>query len=403
MSRKLGAIILIMIIIVGLLSGCSKSTKSNAVEEKEDYVPVEVKTATTGAIENNVKLNGKVVANEEISIIPKVSGIVTNVNVKLGDKVKEGSVLFTIEQEDLLRNVDQGANAINIANQGVKQAENALNTAKLNYELNKEKIENAQINLDRTRKLYEEGLVPKSQLEQAELAASEKNLELSRTQVEQAEIAYEQALNQLRQAEISYEQTASSFNNTVVKAPKSGVVSTLNVKEGQIIANGQVAATIVDMEKVYIEINVVEDMVNRLKVGEKVEISIPSAFNEHITSTISYISPTADAISQLYPVKIYIENPDERIKPGMNGEVMLGLDKVDEAIVVDGDAILDKDDEKIVFIVEEDKAVERIVSIGLDTGDYIEIKDGIKEGDRVIVQGQHYVKNGEKVKVVRGE
>ena len=133
-------------------------------------------------------------------------------------------------------------------------------------------------------------------------------------------------MNQLRQSEIAYEQVANNLDDTVVKAPRDGVISELNVKEGQIASSSQIAATIVDIDKVYIEINVVENIVNRLEVGQEVNIKVPAAFDEEITSTISYISPTDDDISQLYPVKIYIDNLDKKLKPGMNGEVDLSID-----------------------------------------------------------------------------
>lgn len=406
MSRKFKATILLMVVImlvVGLMTGCSKSEEKGAAQIEENYTPVEVEAAIIDTIENKVTMNGKVVANKEIMIIPKVMGVVTSVNVNLGDTVEEGSVLFTIEKGDVEKGVEQAANAVELAKKGVAQAENGLNTAKINYELNSEKIDNALLNLERTRELYEEGAVSKSQLEQAELAASEKSLDALKGQVTQAELSYQQALNQLKQAEISYEQAVNGLGNTTVTAPVSGVISTLDVKVGQIVTNSQPAATIVDMDKVYIQINVVENMVNKLEVGQEVEVKVASASDEYISSTISYISPTADMRSQLYNVRIYIENIDDKIKPGMNGEVKLNMDRSESAIVIKSNAVLDKDDKKIVYVLEDDKAIEREVTTGLDTGEYIEIKTGIAEGEKIIVEGQHYVENGGKVKVVRGE
>ncbi|WFA08548.1 efflux RND transporter periplasmic adaptor subunit [Tissierella sp. Yu-01] len=394
---------IILMGIVGLLSGCSNTAEEADVEVEEDYTPVEVASASVDTIANEITLNGKVVANEEIMVIPKAVGIVTSVDVELGDVVEEGTTLFTIEKDDISKGVEQAANAVELAKKSVAQAENNINTAKLNFELNVEKIENAQLNLERTKKLFEEGAVSKSQLEQAELAASDKNIDVLEVQLNQAEISYEQALNQLRQAEISYEQASSGLDNTVVTAPISGIVSTLNVKQGQIVTNSQAAATIVDKDKVYIQLNVVENMVNRLEVGQEVEVNVSAAFDNYVSSTISYISPTADVRSQLYPVRVYLDNVDNNIRPGMNGKVKLNMDQVDSAIVVKSNAVLDRDGKKIVYVVDGDVAVEKEVTVGLDTGEYIEIKTGISEGEKVIVEGQHYVKNDGKVKVVRGE
>ncbi len=406
MSRKFKATISLMVVlllVMGLMAGCSKSGVKDVAQVEENYTPVEVEEATIKSIANKLNFNGKVYANEEIAVIPKVIGTVTNVNIELGDVVEKGTVLFTIDKEDISKSVEQAANAIELAKKGVAQAENGYNTAVSNFELNKEKIENAQLNLERTRKLYEEGAISKSQLEQTELAASEKNLDVMEGQVNQAEIAHQQALDQLKQAELSYKQVASNLDNTVVTAPMDGVISSLNVKKGQIVTNSQPAVTIVDADKVFIQINVVENMVNKFEVGQEVEVNIPAAFDGYIPSTISYIGPTTDMRSQLYPIKIYLENPDNKIKQGMNGKVNINIDKSESTIVVKSNAVLDKDDKKIVYVIEDDIAIEKEVEVGLDTGDFIEIKSGIMEGDKVIVVGQHYVENGGKVKVVRGE
>ena len=404
MRKRIVSLVLIVVMLMVIFVGCSdKTNELDETQETENYTPVEVDNAEISNIENVVNINGKVAAKEEVSIIPKAMGTVTKVNVDLGDNVEVGTVLFNIEQQDIALTVDQASNGVDLAQKSVAQAENGLETARTNYELNKEKIENAQLNLERTRALYEEGAVSKAQLEQAELSASEKNLDVLLAQVTQAEIGYQQSQNQLKQAQISYEQAVNGLSNTVVEAPMKGVVSSLNVKQGQIVGSGQVAATIVDMDTVYVQISVVENVVNKIKEGQEAEISVPAVFDGYIKSTIGYISPTADPMNKLYTVRLYLDNKEYGIRPGMTGSVRLSLDSVDEAIVIKSDAVLDKDGKKIVYIVENDMAVEKEVETGLDTGELIEIISGINQGDSVIIEGQHYVSDGARVKVVRGE
>ena len=404
MNKRIVSLFLVVMMLMVFFVGCSNKTNEvDETQETENYTPVEVDNAKIKSIENIVNVNGKVAAKDEVSIIPKAMGTVTKVNVDLGDNVEVGTVLFNIEQQDIALTVDQASNGVDLAQKSVAQAENGLETARTNYELNKEKIENAQLNLERTRALYEEGAVSKAQLEQAELSASDKNLDVLLSQVTQAEIGYQQSQNQLKQAQISYEQAVNGLSNTVVEAPMKGVVSSLNVKQGQIVGSGQVAATIVDMDTVYVQISVVENVVNKIKEGQEAEISVPAVFDGYIKSTIGYISPTADPMNKLYTVRLYLDNKEYGIRPGMTGSVKLSLDSVDEAIVIKSDAVLDKDGKKIVYIVENDMAVEKEVETGLDTGELIEIISGINQGDSVIIEGQHYVSDGARVKVVRGE
>ena len=404
MNKRIVSLFLVVMMLMVFFVGCSNKTNEvDETQETKNYTPVEVDNAKIKSIENIVNVNGKVAAKDEVSIIPKAMGTVTKVNVNLGDDVEVGTVLFNIEQQDMELTVSQASNGVDLAQKSVAQAENGLETAKTNYELNKEKIENAQLNLERTRALYEEGAVSKSQLEQAELSASDKNLDVLLAQVTQAEIGYQQSLNQLKQAQISYEQAVNGLNNTVVEAPMKGVVSSLNVKQGQIVGSGQVAATIVDMDTVYVQISVVENVVNKIKEGQEVEVSVPAVFDGYIKSTIGYISPTADPMNKLYTVRLYLDNKEYGIRPGMTGSVRLSLDSVDEAIVIKSDAVLDKDGKKVVYIVENDMAVEKEVETGLDTGELVEIISGINQGDSIIIEGQHYVSDGDRVKVVRGE
>lgn len=401
MNKRTISLLLVMIMIASLLAGC----QGNQTEEApvESFTAVEIQSAQLGDIENSVTINGRVSADQEVSVIPKAMGTVVSLDVRLGDQVQEGDTLFVIEQTDMNLSVSQAANGVDMARKSVAQAENGLNSARINFELNKEKIENAQLNLERTRQLYEEGAVSKSQLEQAELSASQLNLDALQAQVNQAQISYQQAQDQLQQAQISYQQAQSGLSNTVVTSPMTGLVSALNVKEGQIAASGQPAATIVNTDTVYIRINVVENVVNSLMEGQKVQISVPAAFEGYIDSEIDFVGPSADPMSKLYEVRVYVDNTQYGIRSGMTGSVKLNLEREEGVIVVPSSAVIDRDDKLVVYVVQEDKAVEKEVQTGLDTGEMVHIVSGLSEGDQVIVQGQQYVSDGVTVKVVRGE
>ncbi|NLP46806.1 MAG: efflux RND transporter periplasmic adaptor subunit [Epulopiscium sp.] len=407
MVKKMSIRFFVLLFVITMtMVGCRQKEVED-VEKKveEDYVAVETKVSVKDTIANTRSFTGKVVANEEVMIIPKLAGTVESIHVSLGDEVKKDTILFALEQDDISKAVQQAEVAVRLAKKGIEQALNGMETATINYEITKENTQKALLDLERTKELYEQGAVSKSQLEQVELAASsaQSQLDTVQGQITQAKLGVQQAEEQLSQAEISYRQAIDNLENTIVKAPMDGVISSLNVKKGQIVGNGQVAVTMVDMDKVYVQIDVIEDIVNRLQVGQEVAVTIPAAFEEEVKSEVSYISPTADIGSKLYSVKVYIDNPNKKVRPGMSGEVQLNMDQIDSVIVIKRNAVLDKEDELFVFVVENDRAVKKPVKIGLDTGDYVEIKEGLEEGEQVIVKGQHYVEDGIKVKVVGGE
>ncbi|MCC5911812.1 MAG: efflux RND transporter periplasmic adaptor subunit [Clostridiaceae bacterium] len=394
----------IIILLVGItMVGCTGSAEEAIVEEQEVYVPVEVEEVEVKTIANSITLNGRVHANDEAMVLPKIPGRVTNVNVRLGDYVTKDSVLFVIDQTDIRKNVEQAQQAVNAAQKGVEQAESSIGAARINYDTVKDNIENAQANLERTRELYEAGAASKSQLEQAELSASTRSLDAAESQIRQAEIGHQQALNQLSQAEISYRQAQDALEDTIVRAPISGIISSLNVVAGEMSSGAQPLAIISDINTVYLQANVTENIVNILNQGQEVAINISAALEEEIVGKIDFISPTIDPNTQQYKVKVYINNAERKIRTGMSGSVTLDTDSRGDILAINSRAVLDKDGEKIVYVVEGDYAVEIVVTVGMDTGSEIEIIEGLQEGDKVIVKGQQYVVDGETVKVVGGE
>lgn len=386
------------------ITACGEQAAEEEVVEEESYTPVEVCTTESRDINYEVSFSGTILPNEEIFVVPKAAGIVTSVNFELGDRVNKGDVLFTIEKDDIANSVAQARNGVSLAQKGVAQAENALESAKINYDLNKEKIESAIVNYERVKTLYNVGAVSKTELEQAEIGANEKNLDALQSSVTQAEIALQQSLNQLTQAQLSYEQAKSGLDNTSVQAPMTGILSALNIKAGQIAASGQQAATIVDVSQVYVQINVVESIVNDIQEGDTIQLDIPSASLEDLTSTVSYVSPSTDPMNKLYAVKSYVNNPNSVIRPGMNASARIVLESSQDAVVIPSNSIINRDDKKFVYVVEDDIAVEKEVQIGIDTGEFAEIISGLNFDEKIITTGQFYVSDGAKVKVVaRGE
>ncbi|TCQ02489.1 efflux RND transporter periplasmic adaptor subunit [Serpentinicella alkaliphila] len=379
MKRTVIYIIVVIVLIGAVLTTRNLSKKNNVVQEtvteKVAYVPVEVESIKKDTIGKEISLNGKVFANEEVMVIPQMPGTVVSKNVNLGDYVRKGDVLFVLKQDDILRSIEQ--------------ASNSLQTAKIQYETTRERYLDALLALERTKSLYEAGAVSKSQLEQAEMAASDKSLQTAEIQVRQAEKAYDQA--------------SSALDNTLVIAPISGVISSLSAIESQLVSSAQPVATIIDIDKVSLQFDVAENMINRLYIGQEVTVDIPSSLEGELKGKIDFISTAADARTQLYKVKVNITNKDHRIKPGMSGSIKFNIESRQDVLVVRSRAIIDSEGEKLVYVVEDEKAVQKEVVLGLDTGLYIEVKEGLKEGDVVIIKGQQYVVEGQSVKVVRGE
>lgn len=472
MRKRILAIVLIAVVSIGLFAGCG-SNKENATPSEttqSNYIAVETSKAKRDKIFNAAVISGKISANKEVMIVPKMPGKVESIEVKVGDKVKAGTTLFTLEKVDTEVKVKQAKSGVNSASAtieqaqvgkdnakvsqdtalaGLEQAQVAIDNAKVgleaaqasytvakaNYDLNYEKIQNAKMNFERTKELYEQGIVSKSQYEQAELAASDKSLELLKAQLNQAKVVLKQAENGCKQAEVAYKkaqagitqtengskqadaaykqaqagysnaqavysQAVQLMNDLTVTSPIKGIVSSVNVEEGEMASNAQSAVTIVDMDKVYLNVNVTENLINKVQKGIKVKVNIPSAGKNEFEGEIYTISPAADPRTQLYSIEIEIDNKDHIIKPGMFANVEFDTDIRNDVVVVKSEAITIEDGKQIVYIEKNGKVEMREVETGLDNGTYIEVINGIKDGEEIVVKGQNYLQNNSVVKVV---
>lgn len=412
-----------------VLSGCGAKEASTAVTQKE-YTPVEIAAVKTDTIYNSTMITGKIAAKSDVSIIPKVVGRVAEVSVKVGQIVKAGQTIAVIDKSDLQNRVDQARASMNSAAVGVeqaevglKQAENSIksiqasyNLAKASYDANYEKIQNAKLNLERNKVLYEQGIISKSQLEQAELAASDATIKVLEAQlaqanesllqssngVNQANVGVKQAKAGYEQAKLAYDQAVRALSDVVITSPVDGVVYAVNVEKGEMASGAQPIATIIAVDKVYVKIDVTEKLVTKLQKGSKMNLEVPSVSDKKITGIITLISPVANLQNNLYTIEVEVDNKDHAIKPGMFARVEFNTDYKEKVMVVKSEAITVNNKKQIVYVEEKGKAVEKIVETGLDNGSYVEIKKGLSLNDKVIVKGQELVENGETVKVVGG-
>ncbi|WP_058484879.1 efflux RND transporter periplasmic adaptor subunit [Defluviitalea phaphyphila] len=424
---KLKNLVLIIIILGLSVVGCSQvneESTNQVEEEKVTYVKVE--SVSKGEISNTLIYGGKINPKQQISVTPKIVGKVKEVNFDVGDSVKEGDILFTLDERDI-------QNTINNLEAQLKSAEASVNMSKLNLESAKgsqqeqqknqleASLKMAEIQLNDAKKAYEDtkvlydiGSASKQQLDQLETAyktaminyesakeaydlfinnLSEENVELAQNQLSQA-LATKEAL------EIQLANAYDSLNDTSVKSPIDGIVSSRMIDPGEMVSAAIAPFTIVQMDTVFVDVNVSEQIINKIKTGQDVDIYVKSAFDEPFKGIIKTISPVANENTLTYPVKIEIDNKDSILKPGMFAEVEFSIDTVDNTIIVPREAVLTEGDIDYVYVIDGDKAKKVEVELGLDNGEKVEVVTGLKEGDQIVVRGQNYLEDGGKVEIV---
>ena len=253
-------ILTLLLIAAFIFTGCGAGQVTDANEE-EAYTAVEVETLKPMELYIENLMTAKVFADKDVFVIPLMAGKVEKINVKVGDRVEKDEVLFVMDKDDIEKQV--------------AQAYTAYEAAKAGFDVNAAQIQSAKDNLERIEKLYEEGAVPETQYEQAKLAASDESLEAARMGLEQARVAYSNA--------------ASMLENAEVKAPISGVVSSVNIVEGEYVTSSNPPVTIVDSDSVTIEFGIAASFVNKVKAGDAalVEISSAGYKNEAVINSVS--------------------------------------------------------------------------------------------------------------------
>lgn len=353
MRKRLITISVLTVLTVGILYFYDKSLDKRPQIVVEDYVPVNIEKVRLRDISEKTTFSGEIKPNKEVVVVPKIPGKVTKLSLSIGDEVDSGETLFSIESPELQKQV--------------KQAKSSLDSAKASYE--------------------------QARLASANSAIPNPALESAKMQVSQAESAYSQAV--------------SALEDTTIKSPIDGIVSQINVYEGGMASNAQPSIVIIDTSNMFIEIDVAENMISLITEGQDVDIDIPST--DYISEgIIEVINPTPDERTQLYKVKIAMDEVPENIRSGMFAKINLDVNSKNDVVAINSDALIEDIDGNYVYVVKKDKnkktrAIKREVEVGIETGEYIEITKGLKNKEEVIVEGKDYVEDKSRVKVIRGE
>lgn len=231
-------------------------------------------------------------------------------------------------------------------------------------------LEQAKRNYERNKMLFEQGAISKVQMEQVEDA--------------------------LESLQIQKE-------NMVINSPINGVVASVSAVEGQ-LAGSMPLVSVVNIDSLKLVLQVGETNIGKLRTGDEITVYVPVVSNEPYVGLITNIAPHVDSRTKAYPVTVEILNESKAIKGGMYGEVKLVTDRKEDVLIIPQNAILDYEQSKVVYIVENGKAIQKKVKVGLTLGDMAEITEGIQEGEQIVIEGQYGIKEGTLVNPnVRGD
>ena len=290
---------------------------------------------------------GHLLPNERVRMTSEMDGVIETINFEEADEVKKGKKLINISTKELT----------------------------LRLKISETDLKLAETNLKRDEKLEARKLIPKSQLDQR------------LTQADRSRLNRDLAMINLRKSFIS--------------SPLKGTVKIRHVKVGEFVRKGDPLVEILDLDKVLVKVNIPEQEIMEIREGENVEVELYALSDRQYLGTVKTIGLEADSRSRTFPVEIMVDNQKRELRPGMLARVTFSKQISDEQIVVPRHTILERDNGRVVFLVDRDKAVKRMISTGQSLQDRVQVMEGLNVGDLLVVEGHTKLTDGEPIRILK--
>lgn len=332
---------------------------------------------TTAVLQSNAQNNailtasGYVVAQRKAAIASKGTGRLVYLGVVEGDQVKTNQIIGRLEDNDIKAQLEQ---------------------AKANLKLNQASLKESENNFSREKQLFSSGLSSQMAIDGAEANLNKvlASIDVAKATVLSAEVALE---------------------NTIIRAPFDGTVLSKNADVGEIVAplaasvnSKSAVVTIADMTSLQVEADVSESNIEKIESGQECQITLDAYPNFNYAGYVAKIVPTADRGKATVMVKVGFKNYDKRVLPEMSAKVLFlreamkgEIEEEKPSLVIPKTACIDN----YVFKVRDGKAYKASVTIGKDFGNYVEITEGLMNGDEIVNNPPSDLAEGSRVKIVK--
>jgi cobalt-zinc-cadmium efflux system membrane fusion protein len=391
-NRKLvHALLLSLLLTVTVYQGCSRTADAPAnsgsplpaaTSESAQSHAIELEIVAPQPIAGTIVATGKILVPEDrmANIGPVHEGRLVRLYAGQGSIVSKGQKLADLESAD----IDQ-AEADYL--KALADYDNARRTSVA-------EVKFAQATYDRTRMLYEKSITAGKNLQ-----AAEHDLELAKASAASAVAGTKAALTSARRhllilglkdsdidALASKSSLAAVFSLT---SPISGIVVERNATIGATVGSDANVFKIIDISRVWIDANVFEKDLERVRRGQEVKVSVPAFPGSTFSGRVILVSSVVDPETRSVKVRTEVPNPDGRLKPDMFANVQIITDLHHTAISIPQAAVLDDGGKSVVFVSEGSGYVKRGVNLGIQGNGRVEIIEGLQAGDKVVVKGNY--------------
>lgn len=373
--------ILIILLILGVGGYFVYDKFFNIKDEKVEFI---TKKAKKGSFSKKVDATGEIFATELIDVGAQVSGQIKKLYVKLGDQVKKGDMIASIDSSTQQNSIDNKEAQLAIYKAQLESAKVALNIAKTQF--------------DRENALFSKNATSKQEFESAKNTYSANSAKIKELEA------------QIKQTNIELSTAKINLGYTKITAPRDGTVVSVQVEEGQTVNANQTTPTIVniaDLSHVKMKMQIAEGDITKIKVGTPVEYSILSEPMKKFQTTVSSIDPGLTTLSDgsygssssskssyssssssssavYYYAQSIVDNKDGILRIGMTTQNELLIANVEDAIIVPSIGIKKDENGTFVYVLKDGKPVKTAVKTGIKDNLDTQIISGINEGDEII-------------------
>jgi RND family efflux transporter MFP subunit len=352
------------IMICGSLFSCQPPEQQETVAEQTfGAASVKVYEVKRQKIAEKLFYTGLIEARKKMVINPDIGGKIDKIYVEAGDRVRAGQILAEIDTRAIRLQLEQAQAQLAVAQASHKDA---------------------KLNMERWDRLRKESAV-------------------SDQQYEQVVLAFEAAESQLAQARAAVNLAEYNLDVSIMEAPFAGIIASRHAEVGDIVnpmMGGFGAAsgvmTLMDFSVVKIVVEVSQTDVVRLEKRQDAQLRVAAYPDKVFHGKVMVVNQAADPLSKKFKVDVYVDNPDLLLKPNTFGDVTLEVSSQAEALVIPQDAVLEN---RYVFVAEGSKAVRRDIKIGLQNMDQLEVLEGLKEGDLVVIEGNFGLDDGAELEI----
>lgn len=381
---------------------------------KRGDIPVQVYPVLLKPLVYSVSMTGDITPLMQVDLFPKVSGYLEGIFVQIGDSVKQGQLIAQIDRTDYLQKVKEMEARVALAKaqlaeieagartEELRQAEEAVRSAQSRYE-------NAKLHRERMEVLYQKQVISKKEWDLAEMeytvagaqvASSLEHLKLLKEGARQE--TREASRARLREAESLLNQERIRLQHTQILAPFSGEIHRRYVDAGALVSPSTPIVNLIHTATLKVVAHVLEKDIPLIKTGMKATLTTESFPGKVFEGKIVRLNSALDPATRTLQAEIEIPNPLRMLKPSMFARIELVLLEKPRALLVPRYAVLMSNGSKSVFVLEGNQAIQRRVVTGYEQDQYVEIVEGIREGERVIVKGQELIRDRSIVRVVEG-